>query len=72
MKRLEIKLLCRNIIAGINAWVILLVRYSGPSLKSTNEELHQMDHRTRKLMAIPLALHPSVDVDRLYVSRKGR
>ena len=29
-----------------------------------------MDQRTRKLMTMHKALHPRVDVDRLYVSRK--
>ena len=31
-----------------------------------------MDQRTRKLMTMNKALHPSDDVDRLYVSRKER
>ena len=31
-----------------------------------------MDQRTRKLMTMPKALDPRDDVDRLYVSRKGR
>ena len=32
--------------------MVLLVKYSGPFLKWTNEELRQMDQRTRKLMTI--------------------
>ena len=47
-----------------------LVRYSGPFLKWTREELKQMDQRTRKLMTMHKALHPRDDIDRLYVSRK--
>ena len=47
-----------------------LVRYSGPFLKWTREELKQMDLRTRKLMPMHKALHPRDDVDREYVSRK--
>ena len=47
-----------------------LVRYSGPFLKWTREELKQMDQRTRKLMTMHKALHPRDDVDRLYVSIK--
>ena len=47
-----------------------LVRYSGPFLKWTREELKQMDQRTRKLMTMHKALHPRDDVDRLYVARK--
>ena len=47
-----------------------LVRYSGPFLKWTRDELRQMDQRTRKLMTMHKALHPRDDVDRLYVPRK--
>ena len=49
-----------------------LVRYSGPFLKWTRDELKQMNQRTRKLMTMHKALHPRDDVDRLYVSRKKR
>ena len=69
-KLLETKLFSRNLIKGINTWAVPLVRYSGPFLKWTREELKQMDQRTRKLMTMHKALHPSDDVDRLYVSRK--
>ena len=47
-----------------------LVRYSGPFLKWTRDELKQMDQRTRKPMTMHKALHPRDDVNRLYVSRK--
>ena len=69
-KLLETKLNIRNLIKGINTWAVPLVRYSGPFLKWTREELKQMDQRTRKLMTMHKALHPRDDVDRLYVSRK--
>ena len=71
-KLLETKLSSRNLIKGINTWAVPLVRYSGPFLKWTGEELKQMDQRTRKLMTMHKALHPRDDVDRLYVSRKER
>ena len=64
------KLSSRNLIKGINTWAVPLVRYSGPFLKWTREELKIMDERTRKLMTMHKALHPKDDVDRLYVSRK--
>ena len=38
---LETKLCCRNLIKGINTWAVPLVRYSGPFLKWTREELKQ-------------------------------
>ena len=69
-KLLETKLNCRNLIKGINTWAVPLVRYSGPFLKWTRDELKQMDQRTRKLITMHKALHPRDDVDRLYVSRK--
>ena len=69
-KLLETKLSSRNLIKGINTWAVPLVRYSGPFLKWTREELKQMDQRTRKLMTMHKTLHPRDDVDRLYVSRK--
>ena len=69
-KLLETKLSSRNLIKGINTWAVLLVRYSGPFLKWTREELRQMDQRTRKLMTMHKELHPRDDVDILYVPRK--
>ena len=69
-KLLETKLSSRNLIKGINTWAVPLVRYSGPFLKWTREELKQMDQRTRKVMTMHKALHPRDDVDRLYVYRK--
>ena len=70
-KLVETKLLCRNLIKGINTWAFPLVRYSGQFLKKMREELQQMDQRTRKLITMNKALHRKDDVDRLYVSRKG-
>ena len=67
---LETKLSSRNLIKKINTWAVPHVRYSGPFLKWTREELKQMDRRTRKLMTMHKALHPRDNVDRLYVSRK--
>ena len=69
-KLLETKLNCRNLIKGINTWAVPLIRYSKPFPKWTRHELKQIDQRTRKLMTIYKALHPSDDVDRLYFSRK--
>ena len=69
-KLLETKLSRRNFIKGINTWVVSLVRYSGPFLKWTREELKQIDQRTRKLMTMRKALQTRDNFDRLYVSRK--
>ena len=69
-KLLETKLNSRNHFKGINTWAVSLVRYSGPFLKWTRDELRQIDPRSRKLLTMHKALHPRDDVDRLYVSRK--
>ena len=66
----ETKLSSRNLIKGINTRAVSLVRYSGPFLKWTRDELKQMDQRTRKLMTLHKALHPRDNIDRLYVLRK--
>ena len=63
-KLMEIKLSSRNFIKRINTCAVPLVRYSGPFLKWTRDELKQMDQRTRKLMTMHKALHPRDDVDR--------
>ena len=69
-KQLETKLSSRNFIKGINTWAVALVRYSGPFLKWTRDELKQMDQRTRELITMHKALHPRDNVDRLYESWK--
>ena len=46
-KQLETKLSCRNLIKGIDTWIVTLVRYPGPFFKWTRDELKQMDQRTR-------------------------
>ena len=70
LENYETKLSNRSLIKGINTWAVPLVRYSGPFLKWTRDELKQMNQRTRKLMTMHNALHSRDDVDRLYVPRK--
>ena len=66
-KLLKTKLSSGNPIKG--KIPVPLIRYSGPFLKWTRDELKEMDQRTRKLMTMHKALHPRDDVDRLYVPR---
>ena len=47
-KLFKTKLYCRNLIKGINTWPVLLVRYSGPFLKWTRENLKEIDQRIKK------------------------
>ena len=46
-KTKETKFSSRNLIKGIDTWAVPLVRYSGPFLKWTRDELKQIDKRTR-------------------------
>ena len=71
-KLLGNKLYYENLIKEINTSVVPLIRYSGPLLKWTRKELEQIDQRTRKLMTMHKVLHPSDDIDRLFVSSKER
>ena len=66
-KLLETKLSRRNLIKGINTWAIPHIRYSGPFLKWTRDELKQMDQRTRKLMTMHKALHPRNSFIKRYI-----
>ena len=50
---------------GKNTRAVPIVRYSGPFLKCTREELQQMNQRTRKLMVMYKALHSRDNIDRL-------
>ena len=70
-KFLVTKLSNRNLIKGINIWVVSLVRYSRPFLKWTREEIRQIDQRTSKLM-IHKVLHPREDIDRLYMCQEKK
>ena len=63
--------IARTLSKGINTWADPLVRYSGPILKWTKEELKQMDQRTRK-MTMHKVLHPRNDVDILYVKKRRK
>ena len=71
-KLLETKLSSRNLIKGINTWAVPLVKYLGPFLMWTRDELRQIDQRTRKLMTMHKVLHPRDDVDKQYVPRKEK
>ena len=46
IKLVKTKLSSRNLMKGINTWVVSLVRYLRPFLKWTRDELGQMDQRT--------------------------
>ena len=51
-KLLETKLYSRNLIKGIYTEALPLVKYSRAFLKLAEEEIQEMDQRTRKLMTM--------------------
>ena len=63
------KLNGRNLIQGINAWAVSLVRYAGGIINWTKKELRDLDTRTRKTLTMNTALNPMDCVARLYVPR---
>ena len=72
----RVKKLCKsklsggNLIKGINAWAVSVIRYSAGILDWTVEDLAVMDRRTRKILAINGDMHTRSHVARLYLSRK--
>ena len=56
-----------NLVKGINAWAIGVVRYSAGILDWTKEDLRQMDVKTRKTLTFCGAFHKRGSVGRLYL-----
>ena len=69
-KVLKSKLNGGNLVHGVNAWAVSLLRYSAAFVSWRKSELQAIDRKTRKLFTIYGALHPNSDVDRLYIPRK--
>ena len=59
-----------NLISGINAWAVGVVRYSAGIVEWTKEELANMDRKTRKIMTMHGCLQKRSNVARLYLPRK--
>ena len=68
-KVLKSKLNGGNLLSGVNAWAVALLRYSAAFVSWRKSELEAVDRKTRKLFTIYGALHPESDVDRLYIAR---
>ena len=72
----RVKKLCRsklnggNMISGINAWAVSVLRYSAGIVDWTVEELVSMDRRTRKMLAMNGCMHTRNNIARLYLPRK--
>ena len=59
-----------NLIPGINAWAVSVVRYAGAIVDWTKGELKAMDRKTRKILCMNRKLHPRSNVSRLYLKRR--
>ena len=59
-----------NLINGLNAWAIGIVRYGAGVIEWTKEELKEMDRKTRKIISVNRGLHTRSNVSRLYIPRK--
>ena len=72
----RVKNLCRsklnggNMISGINAWAVGVIRYSAGIVDWTMEVLVSMDRRTKKILAMNRCMHTRSNVARLYLPRK--
>ena len=64
------KLNSGNLVCGVNAWAVSLLRYSAAFVSWRKSELQATDTKTRKLFTIYGALHHKSDVDRLHIPRK--
>ena len=69
-KVLKLKLNGGNLVREVNAWAVSLLRYSAAFVSWRKSELQAIDRKIRKLFTIYGALHPTLDVDRLYIPRK--
>ena len=58
-----------NTINAINSKAVSVIRYGAGIIKWRKDELTSIDGKTRKMMTKYKALHPKVDVDRLYMKR---
>ena len=57
-KVLKSKLNGRNLVRGVNTWVVSLLRYSPAFVSWRKSELQPINRKTRKLLTVYGALHP--------------
>ena len=69
-KVLKSKLNGGNLVRGVNAWAVSLLRYSAAFVSWRKSKLQAIDRKTRKLFTIYGALHPKSDVDRSFIRSK--
>ena len=59
-----------NLVRGVNTGRVSLLRYSTAFVSWRKSELQAIVRKPRGLFIIYGALHPNLDVDRLYIPRK--
>ena len=59
-----------NLIRGLNAWAVSVIRYTAGILDWTPKECKKMDTKTRKILTMNGGFHMQSSVDRLYIKRK--
>ena len=69
-KLLETKLSCRNLIKGINTWAVSLVRYSGPFLKWTRDELKKWTKEQENRKCIRHYTLETTLTDSMYLEKR--
>ena len=69
-KLLRLQLNWGNVVAGMNAWAVGIIRCGAEVLDWTKEELKGIEIETRKLMTMNESLHLRGNVGRLYLARK--
>ena len=68
---LKTKLSGKNKIMAVNTWAVAILRYSAGIVEwRSDDELKELDRKTRKMMKMHGALHPKSDVDRLYPQKQ--
>ena len=59
-----------NVIAGMNAWAGVIIRYGAGVLERAKEDLKSIDIKARKLMTMGGSQNPRENVGRFYLARK--
>ena len=68
---LKTKLSGKNKIMAVNTRAVAILRYSAGIVEwRSDDELKELDRKTRKMMKMHGALHPKSDVDRLYPQKQ--
>jgi len=67
---LSTELSAKNEIQAIGSLAVPVLRYNFGFINWHQEEMQNLDRKTRKLLTIYGQHHPKADVDRLYVPRK--